>query len=1259
MFKHLMSKKLIVASTVGTLAGALAGSVSADEVVRSTERGGGSDVISDTTAVSSGVGQTQIDRINEQLRQLAAQSNGLITINEKVVVANDDTIKDFAANADKVEASLKAYKEAFDTYAREAALHGREVDGSLDNATVRRLSTSADFMERFNEKTAELKARANKLAETPTVEKNPVVNKAFDDANKVISERARELNNSNNGVLGDYDKLKRSAEDSKAKLANGGIALDVDTTGTQTVSNNKVDTKTLTETVTLDNKHPNESIAAITAARDKLLKDMEASVAQNSATSVNVDNYVDTALKNKADVEAWLQKETTRVRNVRDEIAKNTDSVSNFKTYKEQVLKTLDEDRAKAEKITNERIRNKTLAYIDEAKKVVSEQVDLKVKVAATLKVDEIDFGNLGRSNAEIMKIANDTTASITKLINDNMVAVKTSNKDANDALNTTKADNDKQMKDFHDQLEKALKKPISQIDEKWVEARQIYGQSPDYQTYIKKAMGQTQDAIDGVVKETINKGAVTIKRVDANTSAATASAAEYQAQSKNGFDNGFGSPMVPSLNVNDFATVRGHKAMNSQTDGGAQKIIDTLTNKNTPGGIWGDNTSQWGVIQDVVGQHMNVVGANKVLLVASLKPEVTFDLKDSFAYVDEDGKTHTANSSLKLSYTTEQGTSIGDALREHYPTAMPLYLFYLSVDPKTGALVVGGGYIPTSLATSAVGSGDGGFSTVSDFKLRLGAASDSADDTAIVWGRSGSSGVNARLSTMPFGSDTQLGAESLGGRLNVSYAVDNAAGKWAQYAPLYISDIDDGQYLSLSKGAQTDVFMSGQGISVEDAGTFYKVKSSDLGRKIAATGTTNIDSQSVLVFGKDTQPDSVTGIAIGHGPTGTTSYHAIDVSLFAPFGVVGSVQPKVELKGVEKTLNTFAISDLKARAHTDNKTTTTQVNARLISKPSFTPTIPYPAGNERYIISLLAPGKAPEPKVVASNTSMVVRQLADDVKRTASGNSLVVRTLSKDLRTASGNSLTVRTIDKAERTASGNSMTVRTIDKKERTASGNSLAVRALTNKTVAETVTDHSLKEDVKTALVTPNDQAIHFTVYVEPEIRAEAEKALTLWADGLAKFGTTLDVTYTDNVADLASGVDLAILAADNKSTRVDVASKSLGKPDGQDEAFEMADLAGLMSKLGAKDQVALDPEDKFNRSGTISDARLFGKTTNVIQMNTQAQSQSADIYKTLAHEIGHVFGLEHDDEDPLMSTYSDAVRAVLSDKDIRLALKHFGR
>lgn len=1255
-----MSKKLIVASTVGTLAGALAGSVSADEVVRSTERGGGSDVISDTTAVSSGVDQTQIDRINEQLRQLVAQSNGLITINEKVVVANDDTIKDFAANADKVEASLKAYKEAFDTYAREAALHGRDVDGSLDNATVRRLSTSADFMERFNEKTAELKARANKLAETPTVEKNPVVDKAFDDANKVISERARELNNSNNGVLGDYDKLKRSAEDSKAKLTNGGIALDVDTTGTQTVSNNKVDTKTLTETVTLDDKHPNESIAAITAARDKLLKDMEASVAQNSATSVNADNYVDTALKNKADVEAWLQKETARVRNVRDEIAKNTDSVSHFKTYKDQVLKTLDEDRAKAEKITNERIRNKTLAYIDEAKKVVSEQVDLKVKVAATLKVDEIDFGNLGRSNAEIMKIANDTTASITKLINDNMVAVKTSNKDANDVLNATKVDNDKQMKDFHDQLEKALKKPISQIDEKWVEARQIYGQSPDYQTYIKKAMAQTQDAIDGVVKETINKGGVTIKRVDANTSAATASAAEYQAQSKNGFDNGFGSPMVPSLNVNDFATVRGHKAMNSQTDGGAQKIIDTLTNKNTPGGIWGDNTSQWGVIQDVVGQHMNVVGANKVLLVASLKPEVTFDLKDSFAYVDEDGKTHTANSSLKLSYTTEQGTSIGDALREHYPTAMPLYLFYLSVDPKTGALVAGGGYIPTSLATSAVGSGDGGFDTRTDFNaLRLGAASDSADDTAIVWGRSGSSGVNARLSTMPFGSDTRLGAESLGGRLNVSYAVDNAAGKWAQYAPLYISDIDDGQYLALSKGAQTDVFMSGQGISVEDAGGFYKVHSSDLGRNIAATGTTNIDSQSVLIFGKDTQPDSVTGMAIGHGPDGAKSYHAIDVSLFAPFGVVGSVQPKVELKGVEKTLNTFAISDLKARAHTDNKTTTTQVNARLVPKPPFESPVPWSAGNERYIISLLAPGKAPEPKVVASNTSMVVRQLADNVKRTSSGNSLVVRTLSKDLRTASGNSLTVRTIDKAERTASGNSLTVRTLDKKERTASGNSLAVRALTNKTVAETVTDYSLKDDIKDALVAPTNQAIHFNVYVEPEIRAEAEKALTLWADGLAKFGTTLNVTYTDNVADLAGGVDLAILAADNKSTRVDAASKSLGKPDGQDEAFEMADLAGLTSKLGAQDQVALDAEDKFDRSGAITDARLFGKTTTVIQMNTESQSQSADIYKTLAHEIGHVFGLEHDDNDPLMSTYSDAVRAVLSDKDIRLALKHFGR
>ena len=289
----------------------------------------------------------------------------------------------------------------------------------------------------------------------------------------------------------------------------------------------------------------------------------------------------------------------------------------------------------------------------------------------------------------------------------------------------------------------------------------------------------------------------------------------------------------------------------------------------------------------------------------------------------------------------------------------------------------------------------------------------------------------------------------------------------------------------------------------------------------------------------------------------------------------------------------------------------------------------------------------------------MVVRQLADNVKRTASGNSLTVRTLSKDLRTASGNSLTVRTIDKAERTASGNSLTVRTLDKKERTASGKSLADRAVTGSTVDETVPDNSLKDDVKAALVAPNDQAIHFTVYVEPEVRKEAEKALTLWSEGLAKFGTTLNVTYTDNVADLAGGVDLAILAADNTTTRVDAASKSLGKPDGEDSVFEMSDLAGLTSKLGAQDQVALDPEDKFDRSGAITDARLFGKTTTVIQMNTQSQPNSGDIYKTLAHEIGHVFGLEHDDNDPLMSTYSDAVRAVLSDKDVRLALKHFGR
>ena len=68
---------------------------------------------------------------------------------------------------------------------------------------------------------------------------------------------------------------------------------------------------------------------------------------------------------------------------------------------------------------------------------------------------------------------------------------------------------------------------------------------------------------------------------------------------------------MVPSLNVNDFATVR-IRQMNSQTDGGAQKIIDTLTNKTRLVAFGVIIMSQWGVIQDVVGQHMNVVGANK-----------------------------------------------------------------------------------------------------------------------------------------------------------------------------------------------------------------------------------------------------------------------------------------------------------------------------------------------------------------------------------------------------------------------------------------------------------------------------------------------------------------------------------------------------------------------------------------------------------------------------------------------------------------------
>lgn len=210
-------------------------------------------------------------------------------------------------------------------------------------------------------------------------------------------------------------------------------------------------------------------------------------------------------------------------------------------------------------------------------------------------------------------------------------------------------------------------------------------------------------------------------------------------------------------------------------------------------------------------------------------------------------------------------------------------------------------------------------------------------------------------------------------------------------------------------------------------------IASENAGKTSANNGSLDIDDQSVMVFGGAETPHlTPKEFAIGHGG----NYQSIDISLFAPFGIVG--QPTVNVKTLETTLKSFTLEDPKAKARTQGQYNMKHVTARITATES--------ASQAPLVRPAL---KVEEPTIVnkhvASGNSIAVRKLQDAATRTASGNSFVVRTLEDVKRVSSGNSFVVRTFEnKSVRTASGNSFTVRTLPNTSTAAtSGNSFVVR------------------------------------------------------------------------------------------------------------------------------------------------------------------------------------------------------------------------
>ena len=146
--------------------------------------------------------------------------------------------------------------------------------------------------------------------------------------------------------------------------------------------------------------------------------------------------------------------------------------------------------------------------------------------------------------------------------------------------------------------------------------------------------------------------------------------------------------------------------------------------------------------------------------------------------------------------------------------------------------------------------------------------------------------------------------------------------------------------------------------------------------------------------------------------------------------------------------------------------------------------------------------------------------------------------------------------------------------------------------------------------------------------------------------------MNVTFANDVHETT----IAILDADNQTTRLDIAEGSVGVDNDSD--FEFSRLAGLSMTTKRLMLVDADQNDKYNRSGTFKKGSEFKHTDTIIQLNSEMLKTSEDQIKVLKHEIGHLFGLEHDDKDTLMTTrFTDKIfSGEISKKDIELAKKY---
>lgn len=1183
MSKHI-KKQVIAASAVAGL-GALVGTASADTIVythgdQSTENHGtDSTVRGNADTMAQTAYENYVAQLQSEYSFLKGRSGEASDPQAELATLKglEPTFKELRNLQDRVRALQQ-----------QAIQSGASVNvGSKKTATIEELKTAVTALSnRLNE-------AETSLAQQPTVSIDTSLSQLVREANKVIDLAAETGNHYEDGIIGNMDKIHRKAHDSAQK----GTIKSTDGDKPGVIVDVKQTTRTNLVTTTqeaIERPSVGMTVTDVSQLRDDALAKIAAVNKADEAQVVKAGIYKDNALTNIDAINAWLQKEQTRADNVQTEIDKNMTSAKTLADTKDKSVKALNQ----AEQIIkssgkSQKAIDKMLATVQKAREALNESKVNQHVTATITEAQNVDFGDIGRDPNVIKGEMDTKTKAIDAKVQEALQKLKVSNQVAQGPVDAWAADTNQQISKFLDKLKAG--KFMGQVDETWLSTRKIYQSNiGNYQSFVKKALALTEEDTEGVLTKQGN-----VWKVKSGTPTPKAAAALYNERSKQGLSEGFGSVMLPSDNVNDFVTVQGTKLANSQSfAGGAQGILDAIKAKGIAQPDTGKSFADDPTVIDAQKQHIDAVGNAKTLLVVSDQPTITFNMKDSFLYMTELGDPKTTDMTLTLSITDHQGNPLGRESINGGNTHIK-YLYYLSVDGPSGKLVAGGGYILAFGPDSVTGNHNNGGAGTGE--LMLGSDSNPANDAGTLqdWLNSSAYFLPPTSHNNPY--------NDKGIRLSITTKVNPVAGSYAENSPLYIADVDDHQ--SVLTGG--DVVLS-EGSAPSYIGNGVLSSTASTG---AHNGNVNLDDQAIMTTENKT-------VSISHAPVGVP-YQAIDIALFSPWGVIGGT-PRLNLGVVNQTVETFDMADPSAKAHTEGEYAVKKIVSRITHNRTASPVPP---------IDLVVPQFAPKTiqtdadhigKRGSSANTIVVRK--KDTKKVGSGNSLVVKQ-GVQARVGSGNSLVVRANGKSVRAGSGNSLVVKEVSQTKSAGSGNTLIVKSIQG-LVKATNGENGLKLTAVSDPVLRNQNQVTLNVQVDDSLKDAATEAFHDWKVALAEHGIDLNITTKPGT------IGLAVLDSDDVTTR---AARTLeSKNVSNDSMFEMKGLAGLTTTTSKFAVVDLDADDKLNKDGsfTVNDLR---NTKMVVQLNSEAIKDRAQQVKVLKHELGHVFGLSHDDKDPLMMTH----------------------